>query len=308
MLQNTASGPDHEPLLQSTAGASQLGGVPTVLHPLLESQMIEIKVYSSLTGDLSFGPLQVWRSQRVSGFVRQLYHISHSEHRNACRIVLTCRGRILALDRSVMQYYAATEHMGAAAGEASAAPPGEAAALQSRAETPGETSGPYLPPELSFHMTAEPVLLTWEQLCAMPAMRKRAGRGGKGACIKQRQLREYVFKHGIDEVDLARSDYDWRLLLKTMPCLNKQDVIGPGVVGFAFRLLSNDDPNYAPGSRGNRAPHCADTGQRHEFELTCANGDRWLMHFHLRGSCDMAHWPFGELGTQLRSKSRRSVG
>jgi len=129
-----------------------------------------------------------------------------------------------------------------------------------------------------LEMVAEPLLLTWEQLLAMSPMRKRAGRGGKAACIKQRQLRAFCFENGIEAVELATSAYNWRLLLKTMPCLNTPDVIGPGIVGFSFRLLSEIDPNY--------------DAARHVFELSCANGDQWHLHFHQRGNCDRRHLPF----------------
>ena len=130
-----------------------------------------------------------------------------------------------------------------------------------------------------LEMIAEPLLLTWARIIAMPAMRKQAGRGGKAACIKQRQLRAYCFEKHIDVVDLATSAYNWHLLLKTMPCLNTPEVIGPGIVGFSFRLLNEIDPNY-------------DGAAFHVFELSCANGDRWHLHFHQHGDCDRKHLPF----------------
>jgi hypothetical protein len=127
-------------------------------------------------------------------------------------------------------------------------------------------------------MIAEPLLFTWEQLLAMPAMRKQAGRGGKAACLEQRRLRAFCAAKNIDAVELASSAYNWRLLLKTMPCLNTPDVIGPGIVGFSFRLLKEIDPNYA--------------AALHVFELNCANGARWHLHFHKNGNCDRWYLPF----------------
>ena len=146
-----------------------------------------------------------------------------------------------------------------------------------------------LPPSkvLVLTMTADPVLLSWDQLVAMPAMRKHAGRGGKGACHKQRQLREFCFENDIREVDLSSSDYNWRLLLKTMPCLYTKTVIGPGVVKFAFRLLDDIDWNY----HGMHDKHAQDVGERHVFQISCANGHQWHVHFHRRGSCDLDHVP-----------------
>ena len=169
-------------------------------------------------------------------------------------IRLTFDDCILDSSKPVMLYHAATEHMDVE-----------------------------LEPKVVLKMVAEPLLLTWEQLLAMPAMRKRAGRGGKAACLKQRELRAFCFENNIYEVDLARSAYNWRLLLKTMPWLNTPDVIGPGIVGFSFRLLSEIDPHYA--------------AERHVFELNCANGDRWHLHFHHRGNCNRRYLPFN--ATQL---------
>ena len=213
------------------------------------SLSVQITVESSGSGEQIFGPLRIQRTQKTSSLLRQLQHIAYTEHKSALLIRLTVDDCILDPSRPVMQYHAATEHMG----------------VESE-------------PKVVFKMIAEPLLLTWEQLLAMPAMRKRAGRGGKGACLKQRELRAFCFENNIDEVDLARSAYNWRLLLKTMPCLNTPHVIGPGIVGFSFRLLSEIDPNYG--------------AERHVFELNCANGDRWYLHFHQRGNCDRRHLPW----------------
>ena len=212
------------------------------------SLSVQIRVVSSITGEQIFGALRIQRQQKTRSLLRQLQHIAYTEHQRALLIRLKCDDCILDPDRPVMQYHAATEHMGV-------------------------ESEPMV-----LKMIAEPLLLTWEQLLAMPAMRKQAGRGGKVACIKQRELRAFCFENSIEEVDLARSAYNWRLLLKTMPCLNTPDVIGPGIVGFSFRLLNEIDPNYA--------------AALHVFELNCANGDRWHLHFHRRGNCDRRHLPF----------------
>ena len=213
------------------------------------SLSVQITVESLVSGEQIFGPLRIQRTHLTSSLLRQLQHIAYTEHQSALLIRLTFDDCILDPSRPVMQYHAATEHMG----------------VESE-------------PKVVFKMIAEPLLLTWEQLLAMPAMRKRAGRGGKAACLKQRELRAFCFENNIARVDLARSAYNWRLLLKTMPCLNTPDVIGPGIVGFSFRFLSESDPNYA--------------AERHVFELTCANGDRWHLHFHQRGNCDRRHLPW----------------
>ena len=137
-------------------------------------------------------------------------------------------------------------------------------------------------------MIAEPLLLTWEQLLVLPSNRKQAGRGGKGACIKQRELRAFCVEHNIVELNLDGDEYNWRCLLKNMltgpnVCLNTTDLIGPGIVRFSFRLLPEIDPNYDH--------HVIPL--RHVFELSCANGDRWHLHFHRHGNCHRKYLPFG---------------
>ena len=209
---------------------------------------VHLRVASPFTGEEIFPQMQIQRQQNLRSFVRQLQHLAYKEHQRAILIRLKCGDCIIDPEKSVMQCHAATEHMG----------------VESK--------------NMVLEMIAEPLLLTWEQLHAMPAMRKQAGRGGKAACIKQRQLRAYCLEKNIAVVELASSAYNWRLLLKTMPCLNTPDVIGPGIVGFSFRLLNEIDTNY----------HAA----LHVFELNCANGDRWHLHFHQHGNCDRRYMPF----------------
>ena len=244
-------------VLQDSAATEHtaIAVLPASTDTAASSLSVHLRVVSSFTGEEIFQPIQIQRQQKIRSLLRQLQHIAYNEHERAILIRLKCNDCILDPERQVMQYHAATEHM-------------------------GSESEPMI-----LEMIAEPVLLTWEQLLAMPAMRKQAGRGGKVACIKQRQLRDFCFEKNIDGVDLAGSAYNWRLLLKTMLCnrpwrlsLKTPDVIGPGIVGFSFRLLKEIDPNY--------------DAARHVFEINCANGDRWHLHFHQRGNCDRRHLPF----------------
>jgi hypothetical protein len=133
-------------------------------------------------------------------------------------------------------------------------------------------------------------------------MRKRSGRGGKGAWLKQKELRDFCFRNHIRQVDLSVGAYDWRLLLKTMPSLRTKTVIGRGVISFQFRLLDLIDANYLidVNHRWGRwrfyrpedgyERHVEDMGERHVFEMCCADGIRWHMHFHRNGSCDLMRW------------------
>ena len=220
---------------------------------------ITLRVVSALSAEHIFGPLRIQRTEKVSWLIRQLQHISFSEnpHRIGKQIQLVWNDRILDPMRPVPLLDLAPSQ------------------------------------ELVLSMIAEPVLLSWDQLVAMPAMRKRAGRGGKGACVKQRQLRVFCFENNIRQVDLSNSDYDWRLLLKTVPSLRTKAVIGPGVVSFMFRLLDYIDCNADIYELiGQHTKHAEDMGERHVFEMSCANGDRWHLHFHQRGSCHLEQLKF----------------
>ena len=222
-------------------------------------ETITLRVVSALSAEHIFGPLRIQRTEKVSWLIRQLQHISFSEnpHRIGKQIQLVWNDRIL--DPSM----------------------------------PVPLLDPAPSQELVLSMIAEPVLLSWDQLVAMPAMRKRAGRGGKGACVKQRQLRVFCFENNIRQVDLSNSDYDWRLLLKTVPSLRTKAVIGPGVVSFMFRLLDYIDCNHRVYELiGQHTKHAEDMGERHVFEMSCANGDRWHLHFHQRGSCHLEQLKF----------------
>ena len=222
-------------------------------------ETVTLRVVSALSAEHMFGPLRIQRTEEVSWLVRQLQHLSFSDnpHGIGKQIQLVWNDRIL-------DPLMPLPHLDLAPSQ-----------------------------ELVLSMIAEPVLLSWDQLVAMPAMRKRAGRGGKGACVKQRQLRVFCFENNIRRVDLSNSDYDWRLLLKTIPSLRTKAVIGPGVVSFMFRLLDDIDWNY----RGHAITryyrkHPEDMGERHVFEMSCANGDRWHLHFHKGGSCHLEHLRF----------------
>lgn len=214
-------------------------------------ETVTLRVVSALSSEHMFGPLRIPRTEKVSSVVRKLQHLSLSDNPDGIgkQIQLVWNDRILDPLMPV-------PHLDLEPSQ-----------------------------ELVLSMIAEPVLLSWDQLVAMPAMRKRAGRGGKGACVKQRRLRVFCFDNNIRQLDLSESDYDWRLLLKTMPSLRTNTVIGPGVVRFMFRLLDAIDGNYA----GRYGKHVEDMGQRHVFEMSCANGDQWHLHFHQGGSCDLEH-------------------
>ena len=222
-------------------------------------ETVTIRVVSALSAEHMFGPLRIQRTEKVNCLVRQLQHLSFSEnpHRIGKQIQLVWNDRIL--DPSM----------------------------------PVPLLDPAPSQELVLSMITEPVLLSWDQLVAMPAMRKRAGRGGGAACVKQRHLRAFCFENNIRQVDLSNSDYDWRLLLKTKPSIGRKDVIGPGVVSFMFRLLDDIDWNYIRYvGIGHYNKHAEDMGERHVFELSSANGDRWHLHFHHRGSCHLEHLRF----------------
>ena len=216
--------------------------------PPPELPRVRLKVVSAITGEQIQEPILMNPHTQMRSLLSYMQYLAYHKDDKASLIRLKCDDCIFDPHRSLMQYYPATEHFGA-------------------------ESEPMV-----MQMIAEPVLLTWEQLIATPTMRKQAGRGGKGACIQQRILRAHCLENHILYVDLATSGYNWRLLLKTMPCLNTPEVIGSGIVGVSFRLLADIDPNYG--------------AARHVFELNCANGNKWHLHFHQRGSCNRTFLPF----------------
>ena len=62
-----------------------------------------------------------------------------------------------------------------------------------------------------------------------------------------------------------------------MPEAKSKRLVGAGVVKFTFRLLQDvRDHNYIK----------QDSGERHVFEIVCADGERWQLHFHKNGSMD----------------------
>ena len=76
-----------------------------------------------------------------------------------------------------------------------------------------------------------------------------------------------------EPVSLENSDFNWRALLKSMPCA--QGLIGRGVVAFNFRLLTDVmDHNWVK----------CDSGERHVFEVVRADGSSVLLHFHKMAS------------------------
>ena len=108
-------------------------------------------------------------------------------------------------------------------------------------------------------------------------MSSNKGCGGKAACQEQRRLREYCFAHGLWDVDLSNSEYDWKNLLKGMPASKSKGLVGAGIVKFSFRLLRNvRDHNYCK----------FDSGEMHVFEIECIDGERWQLHFHKNGNLD----------------------
>ncbi len=118
-------------------------------------------------------------------------------------------------------------------------------------------------------------VLTVDGLERMPV---QAGVGRKTACKWQRDLRTRCMNTGLYEIDITDSkEFNWRALLRAQPEGVRSRLVGEGVASFAFVLLRNAlDHNYAK----------IDSGERHEFELTQVNGDRYHLHFHKNGRSD----------------------
>jgi len=251
----------YPPDANHTAVATQISGDA---HPIA----IKVTVVSSLSGNEVFEPLQVQADLTVHCLHRQLQWLWCKTHPEPALVRLMVEmNPANLLDPSWR-----IRHL-----------------LQS--DIAGRNQK-----KLVLSITTEPVRLSWEQLCAMPSMRKYQDRGGRGAWCKQQQLRSFCFRNHIRYFDLSeRSDlYDWRLLLKTIdenyrrckkhhdaPSLRMKTIIGRGVISFHFRLLNLLDDNYMYGE------HPDDMGERHVFEICCADGIRWHLHFHSSGSFDL---------------------
>ena len=100
--------------------------------------------------------------------------------------------------------------------------------------------------------------------------------GGKAACLKQRELRTRLLATADKrEEDLTFSDFNWKAVLKSLP--TGAEIVGTGVCRFTFRLLSDVcDHNYIK----------VDSGERHVFEVTRADGSSVHLHFHKNGKLD----------------------
>jgi hypothetical protein len=243
-----------------------------------ERDAFTVTIVAALSGKHIFGPWRIQRREKVKCLLRRLHHLSYpGTEMSGKHFQLLHNDHILDPSMPVLQ---STDPLPSASESTGILDP-STPVLQSTDEVP----------ELVLTMIYKPLLLTWEQLVAMPAMRNRAGRGGRNACVQQRLLRIHCFENDKREVDLSDADYDWRLLLKNMSkekTLLLKDVIGVGVTRFTFRLLDNIDCNYAPGGYAH-ARHGGYTGERHVFEVSCADGDRWHLHFNTVGSCEVEH-------------------
>ena len=278
------------PLARPDRG-DRLPGRPTVRHTPTEPQRntiaraegLLLDVKEALTGETVFSSLLVDAHEEVRLCLRRLQYHTFKKNQDAegKRIRLMFQERLLEPSMPLLS---------------NVVDDNEGIVLQSMADELRQ--GMYI--RLELQMVAQPVLLSWTQLTAMPLMRKRAGRGERGAFIVQRRLRHYCYERNTREVDLSRSDYDWRLLLRNMPRVLKyfeKSLLAGGVVGFRFCLLDQEDPNYAHGrmtcSHADELPlHPNDTGDRHVFEMSCADGHLCHMHFHRRRPCDVAHIPY----------------
>ena len=196
-------------LLTPVANASTAGVLPPssdkakTVHDAMITQKAsgeEAEPRKAGPGQQALEPPLIQRLLKISVLLRQLQHIAYTEHQRTSRIRLKYDDSIIdtnnSIDTSLDSHTLASQYF---------------------ADTEKEP--------MVLQMIAEPMLLTWDELLAMPAMRKQTGRGGKAACVKQRQLRTFCCANNIDKVDLAEDACNWRLLLKTMPCLNTPAVI-----------------------------------------------------------------------------------
>ena len=250
---------------------------PPVLqgHTTAHVRGLLVDMKAAVSGETVFTSLLVDPDQEVRLLLRRLQYRTFKQNQDAegTQIQLICNGHKLEPSMPLLQAVAQDN---------------EAVVLQSIADDARENT------RFELEMVMQPVLLSWTQLTTMPLMRKRTGRGAAGAHRLQRRLRYYCYEHNMREVDLSRSDYDWRLLLRNMPRMLKhfeESLLAGGVVAFRFCLLDQEDPNYAD---RRSFMHAHDTGDRHVFEICCADGHLCHMHFHRSRPCDVVHMLYDE--------------
>ena len=140
---------------------------------------------------------------------------------------------------------------------------------------------------------AVPVLLSWDQFLAMPAIRDRHS-GIDDAYTKLiRPLRRLCNETAGNAIDISEHwAYDWRQLLKIMPTHSTRQLIGLGITGVAFWHVnpSEDDREIFPLNPIDCEDACS------FFEITSANGDQWHINIHTSAdsqlTCSLDHFPF----------------
>ena len=128
---------------------------------------------------------------------------------------------------------------------------------------------------LQLAISETPFVLTYSHLRNLPG---HAGCGGQQACMKQRELRQFCLEQNLRYVDLTDGSWDWKQLLKNQPAAITEELMGPGVKGFSFRLLDGvRDQNYVKPN---------DKGDKHVFQIDRVDGSCYHLHFHKNGSMD----------------------
>ena len=252
-----------------------------------------VEVMNACTGDHMFGPILLQYTEKVSFLIRRLqYHaFTHCAAESCKRFKLIFNGRHLDPSQSLQVVRVVNDMLEAT-------------------DNDRDISQMDTAQMMVLDAIAEPILFTWDQLIAMPG--REVGPDGENvrwtpsqrdsplriamhAWGMQKQMRRLCIALKIEEIDVNGTNYDWRLLMKKMITPSTKQIIGPGITAITFRLLSAIDPNYAPGGpeyMQSSFTAIADPGRRHAFEITSANGDTWLMHFHATGARDLEHFPF----------------
>ena len=185
-------------------------------------QLFRCTFKSALTDEYIYPPLKIRRWAQTQDILRLLYHTAYAQSHQACRIQLMIGNKVLENGLR-------------------------------RDEIPNKS-------HVVFQVINSPVLLTWEELCKQKQI--PASEMQTLAETKAKELAKHCQETNRLEVNLADDEWDWRALLRNTDETYRQQVIGPGVVEFVFRL------RFGP---------C--------WELTCANGDRWRLCFGRRSVC-----------------------
>lgn len=227
-----------------------------------------VEVLNACTGERMLGPLLIYPTEKVGNLMRRL------QHHHACNV----RANDDPSKRFKIIFRGCELHP---------LDDMEWAILDGRPFPMPDTTQ-----KIVLKAIAEPVLLSWHQFVAMPAIRDLQSAIDDAHIQLIRPLRRLCNETGGNAIDISNSAYDWRQLLKIIPTHSTRQLIGPGITGVAFWHVNSieDDREIFPLNPIDCEDACS------FFEITSANGDQWHINIHTSAdsqlTCSLDHFPF----------------